>query len=479
MTAVLKTDCFVVMPFGMKWVTEVRQSPQSSEPNAQPKEPSITTTLVDFDMVYNDIIKPAAQDAHLLCTRSDEIAQAGNIQREMIARIIKADVVIVDITSQNANVFYELGIRHSFRRTTTVVVHRAGTHIPFNINGMRSVEYSDRSETEKAASRARIRKAIETSFEGKDVDSLVYTLFTDIKVSRYSEQIMERVQESWRLTEFSKPREIGYITGNIVNIQNIDAWVNAENTQMEMGRLHEDSVSAMIRYYGARRNSAGYIVEDVISSALEYGKGDFWSVEPGMVIATPPGQLGPTNNVKAILHVAALQGEPGRGYLPVRDHPGCVTRALLEVERLNTDGLVLVEPPRPQRPAARKPGWFGLRSAKRNSASLLSTATAPKAAIKSVLIPLFGTRSANLFPQDVADRLFRAAVVFFEMHPETALERIFFLASTTEDKLICDAAIGSLLRAGKHLERKESAGPEPIAASAGRAATPPQVAARL
>jgi hypothetical protein len=439
-------ECFVVMPFGTKYVTEIREQPQ--DPNSPPAEPKITFNVVDFDKVYREIIIPAADAAKLKCVRSDDISAAGNIQREMIARIIRADVVIVDITSQNANVFYELGIRHSFRRTTTVVVRRAGTHIPFNINGMRSVEYSDRTADEKKASIDRVTKAIRSSFEGKDVDSLIYTLFNDINVSRYSEPIMERRKKTWRIEGLGLERNIGYITGSIHNIKDIDAWVNAENTQLEMGRSHEDSVSAMIRYYGARRNSAGYIEDDLIGDALDSRKGDFWSVEPGMVISTPPGELGSCNNVKAILHVAALHGEPGRGYLPIRDHSGCVTRALKEVDALNRDGL---EPMIPTSGGnRRRRSWFRFGQVRPRRVAV---------SIKSVLIPLFGTRSANVYPQDVADRLFRAAVVFFESHPDTALESIYFLASTSDDELICDSAIGSLKRANKMLKEPDTSPP--------------------
>ncbi len=454
-------DCFVVMPFGSKYVTEIKE--QTQEPNAPPVQPKITFNIVDFDKIYHAIIKPAAEAAKLNCVRSDEISEAGNIQREMISRIIRADVVIVDITSQNANVFYELGIRHSFRRTTTVVVGRAGTHIPFNINGMRSVEYNDRTEAEQSTSRDRITKAICSSFQGKDVDSLIYTLFSDINVTRYSEPIMERRKETWHIEGVNRERNIGYITGSIHNITDIDAWVNAENTQLELGRTHEDSVSAMIRYYGAKRNSAGYIEEDLIGDALCARKGDFWSVEPGMVISTTPGELGRCNNVKAVLHVAALNGEPGRGYLPIRDHSGCVTRALQEVDTLNAIGLEQLVPAE----GNSRRSWFP-----RRGGQLFEPRRIP-VSIKSILIPLFGTRSANVYPQDVADRLFRAAVVFFETHPDSALESIYFLASTADDRLICESAIGSLIRANKALVKASSiTTPAPAVPSSMTAAKP-------
>jgi hypothetical protein len=59
----------------------------------------------------------------------------------MIERILSSDLVVVDITTLNANVFYELGIRHTAQLSGTVLVHMANKPIPFNIGGMRVVEY--------------------------------------------------------------------------------------------------------------------------------------------------------------------------------------------------------------------------------------------------------------------------------------------------------------------------------------------------
>ena len=57
----------------------------------------------------------------------------------------------------------------------------------------------------------------------------------------------------------------------------------------------------------------------------------------------PPGALRGSNNVKALFHLAGLQGEPGYGYQPVRDYPNCLRRALREVERYN-DSIATVVP---------------------------------------------------------------------------------------------------------------------------------------
>ena len=123
-----RRKCFVAMPFGTK-------------------------DSIDFDAVFRDLIRPAVEcelgkypefkDAlGLECIRADNWNISGSVHREMIQHIVNSDVMIVDITTNNANVFYELGIRHSFRQYTTVLIRKEGERIPFNIAGMRVVDYA-------------------------------------------------------------------------------------------------------------------------------------------------------------------------------------------------------------------------------------------------------------------------------------------------------------------------------------------------
>jgi hypothetical protein len=53
------------------------------------------------------------------------VIDAGNIRSDMFALILEADIVICDITVHNANVFYELGIRHALRKKHTVLIKGA------------------------------------------------------------------------------------------------------------------------------------------------------------------------------------------------------------------------------------------------------------------------------------------------------------------------------------------------------------------
>ena len=145
--------CFVVMPFGLKIDTgklaAVAVEASSAGMETVQLLPGADVPVIDFDATDRKVIEPAVEKAaknvglEIECIRSDKAGHSGFIHREMLEHVAGADIAIVDITTQNANVFYELGVRHSFRRSTTILIQRLGTHIPFNISGMRVLPYSD------------------------------------------------------------------------------------------------------------------------------------------------------------------------------------------------------------------------------------------------------------------------------------------------------------------------------------------------
>ncbi len=77
---------------------------------------------VDFEKVHEALIAPALSACGLGGGTTAEIKDAGNIRADMFALILEADIVVCDITMHNANVFYELGIRHSLRKKHTVLI---------------------------------------------------------------------------------------------------------------------------------------------------------------------------------------------------------------------------------------------------------------------------------------------------------------------------------------------------------------------
>ncbi len=70
---------------------------------------------IDFDRVEGELIAPALEGLGITAHTTEEIARAGNIRTDMFERLLLADLVIADISIHNANVYYELGVRHALR----------------------------------------------------------------------------------------------------------------------------------------------------------------------------------------------------------------------------------------------------------------------------------------------------------------------------------------------------------------------------
>jgi hypothetical protein len=147
-------------------------------------------------------------------------------------------------------------------------------------------------------------------------------------------------------SDASERARIGIVTGDIRRVRNADVWVNPENTDMEMSRHNDYSISAVIRFDGAHRDPTGRVVDDLIAEELRRKVNGRTPISPATVIATASGRLADSNQVRHVLHVAAVRGEPGGGYRQVIDIGRCATNVLREVEHLaETDptlGTILV-----------------------------------------------------------------------------------------------------------------------------------------
>ncbi|MEE8585237.1 MAG: TRAFs-binding domain-containing protein [Acidobacteriota bacterium] len=114
--------CFVLMPFGSK------DNPDGGGP-------------IDFDAVYWKGIAPAVKAAGLEAIRADAEAAGGIIHKAMYERLLLCDYAVADLTTANANVFYELGVRHATRPHTTVTIFATSHKMPFDVNHLRSLPY--------------------------------------------------------------------------------------------------------------------------------------------------------------------------------------------------------------------------------------------------------------------------------------------------------------------------------------------------
>jgi len=180
-TSVEPKRCFVVMGFGIK--TDYA-----------------TGRKLDLNKSYRLLIKPVVEEMGLVCIRADEIRHSGSIDLPMYKELLKADVVIADLSTANVNAFYELGIRHALRPRTTVVISEDKLTYPFDLNHIKITSYTHLGEGIEYEEVERFRKVLRETLhavlhkEDPDPDSPVYTYLGQLKPPSLEEQIEKAVK---------------------------------------------------------------------------------------------------------------------------------------------------------------------------------------------------------------------------------------------------------------------------------------------
>ncbi len=160
--------CFVLMPFGQK--------------------PDAAGTMIDFDAVYQTLIRPAIEEAGLEPLRADDERTGGIIHKPMFERLILCEFAVADLTTANANVFYELGVRHAVRPYSTVPIYSATARLPFDVNFLRTFPYQIEAGVPARVeeTRVQLQRLLHAARE-RTVDSPVFQLvdgFPNIEPSR-------------------------------------------------------------------------------------------------------------------------------------------------------------------------------------------------------------------------------------------------------------------------------------------------------
>ena len=96
---------------------------------------------IDFDKVANELISPALAAVGATGRETLDIVQSGNIRVDMFRRLLTADLVVADLSIHNANVFYELGIRHALRDHGTLMLRCDADAFPFDLQTDRYFTY--------------------------------------------------------------------------------------------------------------------------------------------------------------------------------------------------------------------------------------------------------------------------------------------------------------------------------------------------
>ena len=132
------------------------------------------------DLFLGSIVEPTLEEFGLSVVRADKIGKPGMITAQIIEYVLKAKLVIADLSYHNPNVFYELCLRHVCRLPTVQIIRKADK-IPFDLDQFRTIQIDTTNiftmvpnlQTYKAEIATQVRMAL------KDPDS------TDNPVSTY------------------------------------------------------------------------------------------------------------------------------------------------------------------------------------------------------------------------------------------------------------------------------------------------------
>ncbi len=179
----MQLHAFVAMPFGTK-----------PGPDGQP---------IHFNRIYAEYIAPGLKAADLQVFRADEEQSAGDIRSDMFQELLIADLVLADLTIDNPNVWYELGVRHALRSRGVVLVQGPREGTPFDIYTDRKLRYHLKDGAPDPehlqadiAKLAEMARATLASWHGRKI-SPVYRLVENLQEPDWKQLKVGDAREFW------------------------------------------------------------------------------------------------------------------------------------------------------------------------------------------------------------------------------------------------------------------------------------------
>jgi len=114
-----RTICFVIMPFS-------QTTPEHTEEH--------------WTRHFDGFLKPLIEENPALEARRST-ALRGDIVKEIISSLVVSPLVVAELTDANPNVYWELGVRQSFKHGT-VTIALEGTPLPFDIGAKGTLFYN-------------------------------------------------------------------------------------------------------------------------------------------------------------------------------------------------------------------------------------------------------------------------------------------------------------------------------------------------
>jgi O-acetyl-ADP-ribose deacetylase (regulator of RNase III) len=330
-----RRQCFVISPIGLP-DSDVRKH---------------------ADDVFQFVIAPAVEAFGITAVRSDHIINPGRISEQMFQKIMQADVCIVLLTGHNPNVFYELAVAQCAARPTILLL-RDGERIPFDIQDLRVVHYDVTSISRFVG--GEFAKQVEAQIRAiESSDWQASSLFEEFPFGPrlLNDAELRLVAETARPVPLSfsvdkayvlpndPDRRIQVVTGTVERLverlNSVDVIVTSENTDLQLARWYDPSLSGVVRYLDADKSADGRIARDSLNESLQEEiarLGLQLPVMTGTVVATRTTGLARTG-VKYVFHLAVVQGSIGAGYSVAVDRiEDCVNKVYQRFKEIEPSG---------------------------------------------------------------------------------------------------------------------------------------------
>lgn len=131
----VKYKCFVIMPFDH-----------------------------ELDFVYK-VIKDTIVKKDMVCERADELFSSKLIMEDVKKHIFEAQLLVVDFTGKNPNVYYEAGLADAWKKKW-IVLAQSKDDLDFDVQEYRAIFYSNKMGAEKKL-RKDLEKALEKTMNDK------------------------------------------------------------------------------------------------------------------------------------------------------------------------------------------------------------------------------------------------------------------------------------------------------------------------
>lgn len=158
---------------------------------------------IEFNTVYHQYIRPALESAGFEVFRADEELRAGSIHTDMFQELLLADLVVVDLSIDNPNVWYELGVRHALRARGVLQIQCKRDYLPFDVHGQRTLRYhvkdgvpDPESLEADRAMLAKVATETMTAWHGRR-DSPVYHLLRYLQEPDWKSLRVDEAREFW------------------------------------------------------------------------------------------------------------------------------------------------------------------------------------------------------------------------------------------------------------------------------------------